>query len=208
MSHSSSNDRSVISATLVEGMVLLLGAALVPVVVFSDRHIFMNGLSEHSRTEILQAVLTALAASIYWLRSIHLPLYRSFLQALAGFFTIVLVREMDFYLDYVYHGFWSLLASLVLLMVLALCWRSRGTFRTGLTHYLAHHAHVYVMTGVVMVILFSRVFGSSDFLSAIMEEQYSPAFKTSMQEGLELFGYFLIALGSARYAITTRNPKA
>ena len=59
------------------------------------------------------------------------------------------------------------------------------------------------MIGVVMVVLFSRIFGARAFLLAIMQEQYNPAFKTSMQEGLELFGYFLVAMGSAKYAIAT-----
>jgi len=207
MKQSDPRRRSVVSTALIEAVLLLLGAALVPVIVFSDRHIFMHGFSEHSRAEILQAALTALAASIYWVRSVQLPDCRSWLQALAGFFTIVLIREMDFYLDYIYHGFWSLLASLCLVLVLVMTWRSRHTFRTGLVQYLAHNAHVYVMIGVVIVVLFSRIFGSSDFLLAIMEEQYNPAFKTSMQEGLELFGYFLIAMGSAKYAITPHDRK-
>ena len=205
MKQSDPHHPSVVRTALIEGVLLLLGAALVPLIVFSDRHIFMHGLSEHSSTEILQAILTALAASVYWVRSVQLHEYRSWLQALAGFFTLVLIREMDFYLDYIYHGFWSLLASLLLVLVLVMTWRSRHTFRSGLMHYLSHNAHVYVMIGVVMVVLFSRIFGSSDFLLAIMEEQYNPAFKTSMQEGLELFGYFLIAMGSTKYAIMSHN---
>ncbi|NNE06206.1 MAG: hypothetical protein HKN15_10835 [Xanthomonadales bacterium] len=201
------NFRSLLRSTLLEGGVLFLGAVLVPLVVISDREVFMHGLSEHSVTEFLQAILVLLSASVFWMRSAQLPEYRSWLQCMGGFFTIVLIREMDFYLDYVYHGFWSLVASLFLVFVVVLALRSRGTFKNGLAHFISSNSTPYFMSGVIIVIVFSRIFGSGDFLQSIMQDQYSAAIKTYIQEGLELLGYFLVTVGAVKFALMTRSKK-
>lgn len=207
MNMNPTNFRSLLRSILLEGAVLFLGAVLRPLVLINDREVFMHGLSEHSVTELLQAALVLLAASVFWIRSAQMSEYQSWLQCMGGFFTLVLIREMDFYLDYVYHGFWSLLASLFLIFVVALAWRSRATFRNGLLYFISYKSYVYIMIGVIIIIVFSRLFGSGDFLQSIMQDQYSPAIKTYIQEGLELLGYYLVAMGAVKFALMTRSKK-
>ena len=66
-------------------------------------------------------------------------------------------------------------------------------------------AYFYLLVGLVIVLVFSRVFGSGNLLwDYVMAGAYTHGFKTTLQEGLELFGYVFIAVG-AWVAVKTRG---
>jgi hypothetical protein len=48
------------------------------------------------------------------------------------------------------------------------------------------------------VLVFSRVFGTGSLWRAIMLDEYQNLYKSVIQEGLELFGYLLIAYGTVQ----------
>ena len=55
-----------------------------------------------------------------------------------------------------------------------------------------------VAVGLLITILFSRLFGTGQLWQAVMGEDYRSLYKSIIQEGLELLGYVLICFGWAR----------
>ena len=49
--------------------------------------------------------------------------------------------------------------------------------------------------------VFSRIFGSGRYWGYLLEIDLDRIFKASLQEGLELFGYFLLGYGAMWYLI-------
>ena len=85
-------------------------------------------------------------------------------------------------------------------------WRNRATFQAGMERYLPRQSHAYILVGLVMVVAFSRMFGSGDFLQQVMGDDYKLQYRTFIQEGLELAGYILLAWGALRYRVDSQAP--
>jgi hypothetical protein len=124
------------------------------------------------------------------------PESRGFWVLVSGLFCIMLIRENDKFLDTITHGFWIYPASLVSIVVIVYSIRLRETIVTPMLDFAATRACAYLMTGLLLVILFSRIFGSSQLLSEVLGADYSKPYKTVVQEGLELLGYALVFFGS------------
>ncbi|MDX1461163.1 MAG: hypothetical protein R3348_08920 [Xanthomonadales bacterium] len=189
---------------IAEGALLLAALLAVPTIVLSDYEVFTYGISEYSLTETLQALLLLFTTAIFWLCWWREPSCRGFLAWPAGLFSVMLVREMDHFLDHIFHGAWLYFALAVLAVSVALGWRGRAQFRAGLQRYLVRQAHAYILIGLVLVIAFSRVFGSGGFINAILGEAHIPTLKTFIQEGLELAGYIILAWGALRYRVDSQ----
>ena len=54
----------------------------------------------------------------------------------------------------------------------------------------------YIFIGLLIIIVFSRAFGTGSLWHDIMGDDYDTLYKNIIQEGLELFGYGLVLYGS------------
>jgi len=123
---------------------------------------------------------------------------RGFLVLAAGFFGCMLIRELDHFLDRALDGLWSsfvaLLAMVSIAYARAYC---RGAVLRPLIAFLNTKPYFFFLIGFVIVLIFARVFGSGNLLwEHVLNDAYTDAYKSSVQEGLELFGYLLIAYGA------------
>ena len=55
------------------------------------------------------------------------------------------------------------------------------------------------MSGLLVLVVFSRLFGYGPFWKAIMDDPSYRTVKTIVEEGVELMGYFLILVSSFEY---------
>lgn len=181
---------------LAVGELLLLTflVLVAPISVFFDG----NNVSETSFTEISQEVclLIAVCSFIYAMRrNVH---SRGAYCLIAGFFSCMLIRELDAWFDYIWHGFWVYPATLVAISVIissVFLWRENIV--NTLAEFVEKKSFFYITVGLIIVLVFSRVFGSGGFLwKELMGDAYRHSFKSALQEGLELFGYIFIAYGS------------
>tara|TARA_R110002049_G_C9168976_1_gene561696 strand:+ start:2912 stop:3577 length:666 start_codon:yes stop_codon:yes gene_type:complete len=172
---------------------LLVGVVLA---VMIDLKLLKNGVSEASLTEVLQALLVLVSALIFIWRAIHEVGARGYLIGLATLFTCMFIRENDAHLDQIYHGFWVVLGAMAALCGAVIMRRYKTTFAAPLARQFAERHSTFMVMGLLMLLVFSRLFGTGALWQAVMGADYNATFKTVVQEGLELLGYALIVFGS------------
>lgn len=183
-------------AVFAEFMALVALLATVVGVVLTDAAILRNGLSERSLTELLQGALVFGSALLFGLRAHGDAQSRGYLTLLATLFACMFVRENDAVLDLVHHGFRVVPAAFIALFGGTLVNRNSSTLiEPFLRHFRARHA-TFIYIGLLVLLVFSRLFGTGSLWQAVMASDYQASFKTVVQEGLELLGYALIAYGS------------
>jgi len=177
---------------------LLAVLTLLPAIsIYVDVVIIGNSVGEVSVTEITQELLILVASLITWYGAWRHPDLRGFLVLMAGFFSCILIRELDAFLDYVWQGFWFWPAILTALAsigyVAVFC---RNTVMEPLSSFVATRSYFFIMVGMIFLLVFSRTFGSGSLLwMEVLGEGYSHIFKSALQEGLELYGYLFITYG-------------
>ena len=201
------NTRQSIIASAAEILIIALWMAAVPFIVRIDFAATGQGPAEWSLTELLQEALLLLSALVFWRAAWRRPRSRACLVLMAGFFTTMLIREADVFLDKISKGFWVYPAVIVAVGAIAYAVRNRATLFTPLAQYISERFFTFIMIGLLIVIVFSRLFGSSLLWEMVMGELYDPDYKTVVQEGIELMGYGLIFYGSLLFLVR-KHPRA
>lgn len=186
-------------------LLLSAGAFAVVGVIYLDVAIFKNNVGEISATEILQEMaLFAISALFFWQAKAH-PALRGGMVLVGGFFGCMFIRELDALFDLIHYGAWVYFASL--LAVLCVLWAAvtPKTSLRGLSTFLAHPACHYMVCGLVLILVFSRVFGMNILWKAVMREEYVRAVKNIVEEGTEFMGYVL-CLGATIAFIRRSEP--
>jgi hypothetical protein len=177
---------------------LFLAALLTSIrlIITIDGEIILAGASENSVTEYTQEGLILLSAILFGIGAWRRPESRGFLVLVAGLFGCMFVREFDNHLDRIAHGFWvypAVLLAVTSIVYARLCGR---TVLAPMAVYTQTRSYVYLSIGLLIVIVFSRIVGSNSLWRELMGDDYQWAYKTIIQEALELSGYVLIAYGS------------
>jgi hypothetical protein len=146
------------------------------------------------------AVLMALAA---WKR----PEARGFLALVAGFFGVMLIREADMFLDVITQGFWIYPALALSVAVIVYAARQRGTVIAPAIESASTKPFAYLIVGLLLVIVFSRAFGTGQLWEEVMGEDYRRIYKSVIQEGIELLGYVLVFFGAAKVFLLEKCEK-
>lgn len=164
------------------------------VALYLDIVVLGHGMPEVSVTEISQelCVLIAVLSAFYCSKQGD----KGFYELVVGFFLVVLIREFDMFLDDISHGFWKYPAFLVFLFSVYRAYLFRKGFLHSMSRFMASNPGTIVILGLITVIFFSRVFGTSNLWSPLMGEHFLPIYKDAIQEGVELYGYLLIMVGS------------
>lgn len=158
-----------------------------------------NGLSESSMTEILQASVLFLSASSFYFIAYKEPSTRHFCVLVAGFFTCMLIREFDEYLDVIVHGFWVYPALFVAVSCIAFSSRNLKQTIHTFAHFTQSRHFVSLCLGMALLLVFSRLFGMGEFWKGIMGPEYIRIVKLTAEESLEMLGYIVIFYGVVGY---------
>jgi hypothetical protein len=187
--------KSVLVA-LIEFLFLAALLTSIRLIITIDGEIILAGASENSVTEYTQEGLILLSAILFGIGAWRRPESRGFLVLVAGLFGCMFVREFDNHLDRIAHGFWvypAVLLAVTSIVYARLCGR---TVLAPMAVYTQTRSYVYLSIGLLIVIVFSRIVGSNSLWRELMGDDYQWAYKTIIQEALELSGYVLIAYGS------------
>ena len=180
-----------------EGFLLALLVLLVPFCETMDVIVLGNDIGEISLTEVVQVILLLTTAIIFWYRAWRATEARGFLILVAGFFSCMLIRELDFLFDKIDHGFWFWPATAIAVMSIFTALKyCQGTVCEPMAAFINTKPYFYIVFGLLVVIIFSRIFGSGNLFWQHVVADYTRIYKSLLQEGLELFGYIFITYGS------------
>ncbi len=165
--------------------------ALAPALIYIDTLWLVNGVKEWSLTELTQELFLLITAVIFITSALRNTQWRAGLMLAGGFYLVLLIRELDYFFDFIRHGAWLWFALSATVITLAYAWRHRTTIAPGLVALIRHPGFGYLMSGLVCVLVFSRLFGMSALWKNVLTDGYAYQVKASIEEGVELLGYSL-----------------
>lgn len=151
--------------------------------------------SEMSFTENTQLLFVFLTIFSFFRLGREHPELRRAVALIVGFFVVVFIRECDGYLDEIRHGFWVVPALTVTAVAVGYALRDWRSCIREMAEILASPG-LLVVSGVVLLLVYSRLFGMGVFWQGVMTENYLREVKVIAEEGTELLAYGLIWLSA------------
>nr|WP_321273373.1 hypothetical protein [uncultured Vibrio sp.] len=170
-----------------------------------DYVVLDSNLGESSITETLQLIMLAIASWSFFSLSKRTPELKHAAVLISGFFAVLMIREMDYWMDMIHQGSWVFPALTITALACAKAYQGgKGTVNEMAR--ILQNPHMKLLTGsVVLLLVFSRLYGMGSFWRHVMDESYIRDVKNISEEGIELLCYSLIALSAFR---TRREIKA
>lgn len=170
---------------------------------FIDILVLKNDLGEDSATEIVAEIMLLVVVVLFARKGIREPEYRAGFFLVAGFFACMLIRELDQLFDYIAHGAWFWFAApLAAAAVLYALLHPRAA-TGGLYQFVSHRSYGMMVTGLLIVLVFSRLFGMGILWRGMMGDDFNRLAKNLAEEGCELLGYTLCLLSTVIFYRTT-----
>ncbi|APE42219.1 hypothetical protein BOO69_01430 [Sulfitobacter alexandrii] len=188
--------KSQLQAALVDIAVLLCIFVATPLVLFLDTTVAGQPMSENTLTEKLQVGLIIVSTLIFATGAVLRLGHAGYLSAVTTLLACMAIRENDSVFDLVYHGFWLVPAVVALGIGGVFTWKHRFGLRAAFADHLGTRSGAYFTLGLLLLIVFSRLFGTGAVWQGVMGAAYTPEVKAAVQEGLELLGYLLLAHGA------------
>ncbi|MGF7227504.1 hypothetical protein [Pantoea agglomerans] len=202
------NDSTIIGREMTVFILAALFLALMILPIYIDVAWMNDALHETSFTETTQEIMLAVIAALFFIAAQRRPAQRGALTLVAGFYSCMLIRELDFVFDAIQHGSWIWFALAVTAGCLAVALRTPKKTLHALARLLQHRSWPVMASGFLVVLVFSRLFGIHALWQHLMLGDYNRVVKNMAEEGTELLGYGLCWLASVRYLWQTRPAAA
>ncbi len=202
------NELTIIGREMTVFILAALFLALMILPIYIDVAWMNDALHETSFTETTQEIMLAVIAALFFIAAQRRPAQRGALTLVAGFYSCMLIRELDFVFDAIQHGSWIWFALAVTAGCLAVALRTPKKTLHALARLLQHRSWPVMASGFLVVLVFSRLFGIHALWQHLMLGDYNRVVKNMAEEGTELLGYGLCWLASVRYLWQTRPAAA
>lgn len=116
-----------------------------------------------------------------------------------GFFLAMLIRELDALFDLITHGSWVWFALATTIAALIAPLRHARQTLSQLAQYTRTPYYGMMISGLLAILVFSRLFGMHGLWYAVLDENYARVVKNTVEEGSESFGYMLCLTASIGY---------
>ncbi|MGO3408021.1 MAG: hypothetical protein ACTIMS_12195 [Marinomonas sp.] len=196
---------------LVRAFIYLISLAGVGYLIGLEGYKFktLAAYSEHTLTEHMQDVMTFLSCMLFLYASRIDPKLKIAGTLLAALLAMMFVRESDALLDqYVYDGAWQTIVCFILVSVFVFLWGKFSTIYASLKAYSETACYGTCLSGVVIVLAFSRMMGRNSFWTSVMGDDYMRVVKDIVEEGTETLGYTLILISAIELVLICRRNRA
>ncbi|MDX7988180.1 hypothetical protein FE392_12695 [Xenorhabdus sp. 12] len=202
------SDLTYLTSKLVFFILYALVIAGVTGLLFLDVNYLHNGVQENSLTEIFQELFLLIIAILLFYEAKNNLKLRPALLLMAGFFSSLLIRELDAYFDDVFfHGAWSWLAIPLSLACIGYAGMKGNQSLSGLVHFTRHQSYSMMVCGLLCVLVFSRLFGMGSLWQGLMDEHFNRTVKNMVEEGCEMLGYALCLIATLWYLSSARKQR-
>ncbi|WP_045376003.1 hypothetical protein [Vibrio campbellii] len=190
--------KRIIYKSMLSALTIVAISILVNLSIRVDYVLLGSTLGETSITETLQLIMLAVASWSFFRVSRQESHVSHAAILISGFFAVLMIREMDYWFDMIQHGSWVFPALAVTALACAKAYQSgKGTVNEMAT--ILQSPYMKLLIGsVILLLVFSRLYGMGSFWQHVMGEHYVRDVKNISEEGIELLCYSLIALSAVR----------
>ncbi len=190
--------KRVVYKSCLSALMIIAISILVNLSIRIDYAVLGGSLGETSITETLQFVMLCIASWSFFNLTMKTTHIKHAAILISGFFTVLAIRELDYWFDMIHHGAWVFPALTVTALALAKAYQGgKNTVNEMATILSVPHMKLLVGS-VMMLLVFSRLYGMGSFWHQVMGEHYIRDVKNISEEGMELLFYCLIALSAFR----------
>ncbi|MEC6907411.1 hypothetical protein [Photobacterium piscicola] len=194
------SDIKTIIFKLINSLFLLIILATPIAIINYDVLYLKNNIPEQSLTEYTQAFLLLCTAVAFAYLGQTNKLYRRTAFLIAGFFTCLLIRELDLFFDHlIFHGFWVYPALSVAIAALIYANQQRERTISALAEVMKNNYFPILCLGLGITLVYSRLFGMGSMWHQILGDNFQRIVKNIAEESSELLGYTLIFYASINY---------
>ncbi|MEL0606829.1 hypothetical protein [Vibrio echinoideorum] len=188
-------------------LVVLAIGIIVNLAIRVDFVLLSGQIGESSVTEMLQQFLLLVSSGAFAYLAKKRPEVNHAAILISAFFAVLFIRELDYWFDMIAHGAWVYPAIIIAGSAIFYAIRNGKQTVDQLALILASPHMNLLVTGVMLLLVFSRLFGMGSFWQGVMGEHYISNVKTIAEEGTELLAYCLIAFASLKTVIGITRKK-
>ncbi len=171
---------------------------------FVDIIILKNSIGEISVTEIIQEFLLGIIVILFIYNSFRYPKIKYGMILIAGFFSCLLIRELDFIMDKMPFP-WFYVAMAIALFCIVLAFKHKENTLYGLNHFLKSESYYIMVGGLLLVLAFSRLIGMKILWQDLLGRSYIRVVKNAVEEISELMSYMLCLIAALKYTGSLRK---
>ncbi|MGQ3684547.1 MAG: hypothetical protein ACUBOA_05980 [Candidatus Loosdrechtia sp.] len=175
-------------------VIMIACLTLLPFIVKYDRAAFV---AEGGPVELAQLALILLSAGILAAGAWRIPAWRGLLCLLALFAIIAAVRELDYLIDRLIPVPGRKAPAFILILFAAFCaWYYRSGLIRQIQGFITSYPCYILWAGMLTVTVYAQLLGNGRLLETLMLSDYVHDYKRTVEELVELCGYFFITVGS------------
>lgn len=177
-------------------MLVVIGTALL----FTYEGFSLQTASTYSETSITERLhdLYAFLSCLLFLSVAYInQQYRPAAILVAALMGMLFIRELDAVLDeQVFDGAWQTIVCIIIAATAFYLYRLQLPIKQSLLDYARTNSAGIFFSGLMVLIVFSRLIGRGAFWQAVMGENYIRVVKNIAEEGTEVMGYMLLLIAA------------
>lgn len=164
------------------------------------------GTSEFSPIELLQLGILVVSGLLLAGVARDSRSFRPLALAIGGISLILLIRELDYFLDrYIVDNLWQALIAVAGALLIVYLYRHQRRLWIGLARAWPSPGMTLLYAGLVILIPFSILVGHESLWESILGDAYERIVTLAVEEFIELAGYFLWMAGSIEFVVEVRG---
>lgn len=161
--------------------------------------------SEFSFTEFSQSMVLGVSAVIMLVARKRFQVFPVGAMLVAMFLLASLIRENDYFLDFISHGFWKWPVLIMGICTLYYTFSQRSALFTEMRLYFNTRAFGMFLSGFLATYVFSRLLGRSIMWEAALGDHYIRIVKDAVEECSESLGYLLMFFSTIEFTLLVRK---
>jgi len=156
--------------------------------------------SEHSATEKMHDIFAFISCVVFFIAARFSRSLRPAAVIVGTLAGLMLIREFDAFLDEnLFDGAWQVLVYSSIAASAFYLFKQTYPIKESLLEYSRTSSAGIFLSGILVVLAFSRLFGRGSFWEAVMGDSYMRLVKNIAEEGTELMGYALLVIAAVEF---------